>query len=466
MSSVGSWIRLLIIRTVVRKMNKTTCFLLLLCLAALMIPSSPAEDQEGWQSFKMSYNFDKKGYEGLTSHRLMEPQIKTFIQLPNMKNAAGFAAGWADGLFKVDIDGDGKHDAEARKPVLQVRFDLTFEDGTADPYDAWIYRYNTELGDKTDTQLWRWRRSCSWVGKVLGEVVEIYDDNGNGLYDDLMEDSVRIGSSSAAGPYSGFIVIKGDLYRCKVDTHGHTFSVKAYEGPTGTLNLTKGLSKPAKGLGAPLAFVLESTGEGDRVVIDAAGNKPSPIPTGKYKLRVGILTDRIFVTNGGHDEITIEHGTETVYEWGGPYELDTKALSEKGGYTLEADRSGNRFRYKQVFTESPVVKVAFPFVKGAKGERYYGNPLYNDLEGNCFPDETLQTLTVTINDYKKKQVNKGEQQWQRRGNAGYGFADGYTFESYQWPALEFRGIATVHVKCTSKVFGDLEFKAEVDVQLE
>ncbi|GAB4167240.1 MAG: hypothetical protein Kow00107_11800 [Planctomycetota bacterium] len=425
-----------------------------------------SEDEAGWETFELKYTADKKGLEDVTSHKLVEPKIKAFISLPNMKNAAGFAAGWSDGIFKADTDGDGKPDAESRKPALHLKLNLTFEDGASEPYDAWAYRYNTELGEKTDTQLWCWHRSCFWSGKVNGETVTLYDDNANGLYNDLMEDSIAVGGSKFAAPYTGLIILKERLFRIKLDPHGHSVSIKPYEGETGTINIVKEFSKPMKGISGAKVFVVERTSEGEKVCLDIAGAKDAPVPVGKYTLKVAMLSDRIFVTAGKHAEIDVAQGQEAYFKWGGPFELDTEVWCDMGGYTLELERSGARPRYKQVETDAPTVKIAFPYIKGANGERYYGNPRYNDLDNNCFADEGVQTFFVTILDHKKKQVNKGEHMWTRRGNQGYGFSDGYTFEKYQWPALEFRGVAKVEVATTSKIFGDLKFEGEVNVEMK
>ncbi len=444
--------------------RRVPLFVLVLILCAFCIQAAHCEEEAQWESFKMSYVVDKAGFDELPTHRLIEPKITTFISLPNIKNPAGFAAGYANGEFKVDLNGDGSFDGGTRSTGMQADFNLTFEDGAVEKYSAWIYKYNIEMQDKTDMPLFRWRRSCCWRGKVKGEMLEVFDDNSNGLYNDLHEDSIRVGKMTAAAPYTGLIVLKGELYECKVSPHGNTFEVRPYKGAKGMIDASAGIKKAPVKVAPPTVLVFESRVEGNRITVNVDVEKPTPVPVGKYTLKVGILSQRIFMVNGDRPEFEVVEGQTVSFPWGGPYKLFAKVYSEMGGYELEPDPdSARRGRLKQNHHVHPTLKAQFPVILGEHGEQYVGNPMYADLENNCFAED-VDNFQVLIFDSKKKQVNKGRHIWKRYSNRAFGFEMGFTFDKYQCSFPEFRGLTTVQIKHPSKVFGDLEYTAEVDVQ--
>ncbi len=443
-------------------MKGTLAFLVALSLSVLVVSSSPCEEgKTGWERFKLTYAVDKSGFEKLVSHRLIEPEVKNFIRLPTVRNAAGFAAGFSAGQMRVDTDGDGAFDVKSRKPSFLAKFELTFPDGASADYAAFVYRYNTRLGEKTETPLYRWRRACCMRGRVKGERIEVFDDNADGLYDGLFEDSIRVGRNACAAPYTGLIVLKGTLYECRLDPHGRFIEVRPYSGPTGTVDVFSGFEPPAKHP-VPLACVLETRKNGKRFGLDVAACKECPVPVGEYSLKFAALSKRIFVRAGKHAPIVVKAGGKTVVKWGGPWSLDARVWCEMGGYEIEVDSSGPYPKWTQAPSNDPYVKITFPVLRGAEGEEYYGNPLYADLEGNCFPED-VDSFTVLILDPRKKQINKGKHIWKSRDNTGYGYSEGRTFEKYQCPFPDYRGDAVVILRCSTRAFGELELRKNVEI---
>ncbi|MDZ7816306.1 MAG: hypothetical protein U5N86_10000 [Planctomycetota bacterium] len=446
-------------------MRRTLLLTISLLLITLSFPVCLAEQDEGWERFELSYSPDKSGFEDITSHMLNTPHVEGFVELPNIKNASGFIAQWENGELQVDTDGDGEVDETTRKPGLTCEMQLSSDAGVSYPYAVCFERYNIALEEKRDLPLLRWRRSCCVEGRVNGEQVRIFDDSANGKYDDMGDDSVAVGRSEVASQLSKLIVLGGELFEFRVDPFGRWCETRPYEGETGTFNAFDKFDKSPRLLREPLAFVVEHKDDSS-ILIDVARKNDCPVPVGEYELKLAILSDRVFVKGGESESVKVEAGKKAFFEWGGPYELHTKAWVENSGYKLEMDKSGARARYKQVPYEFPTVKIAFPVIKGEGGEFYVGNPLYKDIMGNCFADGAVQSFEVKIFNYKNRQMNKGEHRWKHHHNQGYGYANGYTFEMYQCPFKDFRGIAKVILKVNSKIFGDLEFETKLEVEYE
>lgn len=200
----------------------------------------------------------------------------------------------ADGHFDNDVKGQGgfvtlrgKTDAG-----VKVRYSVRFR--------------NVAAGK------WEWATGSSMSGKVAGTVVHIFDQDGNGRYDDYGVDAIAIGTSKYACLLSKVVAVDGDLHEFGVSADGAKATFSAYEGATGLLDL----SSEYDARGKLTAAVIRS---GD-LSFQVAGNKKGlKVPVGRYELvsgRVERGSASASIRKGRMKPIEVREGTPTRIDWG------------------------------------------------------------------------------------------------------------------------------------------------------
>ena len=146
----------------------------------------------------------------------------------------------------IDTDGDGSLDQEIEgieDPVTKVRsarvvLKAQRAGGGGD------FTYAVRLMDAGKG--WQWATGGAMVGKVQGTKVHLFDLNGNGLFNDVGEDAVALGSSKTATFLSETMHVGGELLQVGLSADGATAKVQAFDGATGTFDLTSKLDAKGK----------------------------------------------------------------------------------------------------------------------------------------------------------------------------------------------------------------------------
>lgn len=295
----------------------------------------------------------------------------------------------------VDMDGDEKMgEADVEIPVKgklePVHFEVPVEGRT---HHIAFYVKTGQEKDKyqgldtnlqpSDTQFGVYATpGGSMVGTVGGETLRIIDEDMDGIYGGkplpyghvgLTEgkfqpefDSMVIGSSKRALPWSRYAYIGKQWYDLKSENDGTSLGVAPVTLSTGTLQLKFKGPKPA-------FVVVQGTGSLEDAFFDLTSSSKVQVPVGTYKLLVGMLAkgkkqqlQKILMIPGSSD-LTWDVGAgETVkVELGGPFKFDfgcdadSKGCQVIGSTVAILGVAGERY-------ERPWLCVARPKAAGRK----------------------------------------------------------------------------------------------------
>jgi hypothetical protein len=210
---------------------------------------------------------------------------------------------------KVDQDDDGKGDVEVPITGKIQPVEIMLGEGSArrkwaflatvgqekDTYQG-VNPYN--LAPSKEVLLLYVAPAASIVGTVAGTRIQVYDDNMDGLYGSAPKgwaytglregdsqwdfDSIRIGESDRAIPWSQYVAIGADWYEFRGDDSGADITVQKADLKTGFLKLD------CKGLD-PDYIVVHGRDKVAGVYIDVStgGSKGVAVPVGTYELFCG-----------------------------------------------------------------------------------------------------------------------------------------------------------------------------------
>jgi hypothetical protein len=310
-------------------------------------------------------------------------------KLSNLQDLSPQILRSASSEVTIDLDGDGAGDEIFLdgKRVADGKVGLTgnmrlvqFKLGEGDEQRDWACMFATGLEKDLyqgfergmgiydqSVQLFHFNAG-SLVGEVAGEEVVILDDNSDGIYGSppvpweysgLSKgnlhpemDSVRVGGSKRAGPWSEYQKIGDGWFKMVVSPSGRELVATPVSLQAGTLKLKFKSGKPTW-------IVLRGKGkyEGSYFDILANGSKGVDVPVGSYELFCGELrkgkgrqTAKALILPG--KDMTgweVSEGKTSMVELGGPFDFD---------FAFEAVGRG-----VNVSGESVVVV-------GAAGERY------------------------------------------------------------------------------------------------
>lgn len=214
---------------------------------------------------------------------------------------------------------------------------------------------------------------ASMVGDLAGTEVRIIDEDLDGVFGGphtswanvgLSEgvyqpefDSILIGRSKRALPWSQYQEIDGQWYRLEVGAGGKTLEATPVEVPTGTLQLSFDGPRPHY-------LVVQGEGEFERTFFDLADGKVE-VPVGRYGLYVGEIRKgkklqamkTLVLPGPGTPRWTVEAGKTTEVVLGEPF-----------GFDFDFTVSGGKL----------VVDGHSVVITGSQGERY-------ERPWNCVP---------------------------------------------------------------------------------
>lgn len=205
-------------------------------------------------------------------------------------------------------------------------------------------RYSVRIKN-SGARKFQWTTGSSMKGMVAGQILHVFDQNGNGKYSDWGVDAIAVGKSKSASLLSKVILVGKKLYHFDVTEDGSEVAVAPYHGETGTLNAVGDYE--AKGRLTSAVFR-----SGDYSFCVADFKKGIELPVGTYKFvsgRVEKGSASASIRTGKMASVHVIPGENTSLEWG-------------------ADVSGE-FSFSQK-DEDVTVKADFKFF-GAAGEEYY-----------------------------------------------------------------------------------------------
>jgi hypothetical protein len=286
----------------------------------------------------------------------------------------------------VDKDGDAEGKADVEIPVRGRLEPVVFDVGDGDakrkmaflavtgnerdsyqkiemnlaPFDTQITIYITPAG--------------SMVGEIDGTPIRILDDDLNGVYGSVPSlwghvgmtkdhyqpeiDSLVIGKSKRAVPFSEHIQIGDKWYRLEVENGGTSLVAHPMRITTGTMVLS------AKGL-KPDFLLVRGENQYENTFFDLAADKKVEVPVGRYKLYFGVvhkgkkkqMMKALIIPGEGSGHYDVLAGEEIDVEIGAPYGFDFEASVDDssvlvvGKSVVVVGRGGER--YERVWNAVP-----------------------------------------------------------------------------------------------------------------
>lgn len=256
------------------------------------------------------------------------------IELPGLGDAR-FPAELAGEGLRLDTDGDGALDR-----TLEGRLDeasgerrafCVLERGLP---DGRTLRYAVRLRDHGTG--WQWSSSGALAGRIGDVRVLLFDQDGNGRFDDVGEDALLFGGGTIAHYLSEVVSVGGELLRLAVEPDGTALSLEPYTGPSGVLDVRSELETKGK----LLAAIVQS--EDERYSFDLArASGGLRVPAGTYRIvrgKLGLGKGFVRVIPGRANELVVAPGGETVLDWGGPVVAEFEYVRRGGLVQLDPNR--------------------------------------------------------------------------------------------------------------------------------
>ena len=231
----------------------------------------------------------------------------------------GLAVDVTEGGLAFDRDGDGSMDATVAPtdPEHPTRL-LTFR-----------------LGERqhavrvANNGRWEYAPAGAVEGKLGATRFLVFDQNGNGRFDDFGEDAMIVGRGKAAGFLSRTVLVDGALKDFTIAPDGSTATLADHQGPTGSLDLGGELETKAK----LRSVVLVDAERGNSFELSGSLAGAIDLPVGSYTLHSGELVlgkSHAQLATGRAAAIEVTDGGTTAVAWGGPVKAEF-AYQRSGG---------------------------------------------------------------------------------------------------------------------------------------
>ena len=322
-------------------MNKRPKVLALSTLACMaLVASSSAFDIDGssgdWKANGKSYKLKHSAHERWD-----------FVLPAERWHSADKAIELPGGLtFETEISGtnkieiDANADGDCEETVRSTGLVTLRSKNT----EGELVKYSVRLRN-TGAKKFEWTTGSSMKGKVAGQTLHVFDQDGNGKYSDWGIDAVAVGSNKSASLLSKVVLMSGKLYHFDVTEDGMEVTVAPFDGETGTLNAVGDFE--SKGKLSSAVFQ-----DGDISFCVAGFRKGVAVPVGTYSFvsgRVEKGSASASIRSGSMQSFAVFAGGETNVEWG-------------------ADVTGE-FSFQQK-DDKVTVQSNFKFF-GSAGEEYY-----------------------------------------------------------------------------------------------
>jgi hypothetical protein len=285
--------------------------------------------------------------------------------------------------FGIDSNGDGESDVLFSPSTNPQRIDIPSPDG-GESYPLLVcvpgdreQMFGMELNysPQPGGARIRFGLACLRTAKVLGSTWKLYDSNLTGRYGDPMEfwddllgvyeeddptyfydhDSVLIGKSKKALPWSSILPVGKDFYRAQIEPDGSELKLRK-------MNLQTGFVKVDVDTAVLPAFVvIREVGKLEGAFFDVMPVKRGgvvEVPVGTYQFDTGRLAKgkktsmkQARMVRGHAQPFEVKEGETHVLELGAPYTLRPRSRPEGKEVVVEGHgirvygRGGEEYRY-------------------------------------------------------------------------------------------------------------------------
>jgi len=372
--------------------------------AAPTAEGAPIEVALAFQAVEQIDQFDRPGYDLDASYPTW---AAVYIDKTKKAELGSFPEGQRPILTRTasaEIAVDGNRDAQP-DTTLKVTGNLSlmqFNVGTAAEQRPWACLWVTgtdkemyqdmevSLQPNDDGMTIFMAPAASMTGAVAGVPVRVFDDNMDGIYGSApMEwgykgivdgfrqpnvDSIAIGNSKRARPWSELQQIGNAWYKLEPKQGGRALTATPTSVQTGTLKLE------AKGP-APDRVIVKQLDHGNYYDLVEGGAKGVQVPAGRYQLYMGYIREgkRRDVTKAlmlpGKAPITVDvaAGATAVMKLGAPYGFDFAFALDGDKLTVEGEKvaviGSAGERYERTWNCRPVPEVSWRKAGSKKGEK-------------------------------------------------------------------------------------------------
>jgi len=176
---------------------------------------------------------------------------------------------------------------------------------------------------------WEYAPAGAVEGKLGSTRFMVFDQNGNGRFDDFGEDAMIVGRGKAAAFLSRTIIVDGQLKDFTIAPDGSSATLSDHAGPTGRLDLGGGLATKAK----LRSVVLVDAASDNSFELSGSLDAAVSLPVGSYTLHSGELVlgkSRVQLATGRAASIQVTEAGTAEVSWGGPVRAEV-AYARQGG---------------------------------------------------------------------------------------------------------------------------------------
>lgn len=227
---------------------------------------------------------------------------------------AGLPIAIEEGALRIDRDGDGVFDGRVEAPDKEEGSRLV------------VFRLDAGTPEESSFAVrvanegrWSFGPAGAMEGTAGNTRFMVFDQNGNGRFDDYGIDAMIVGRGKTAGFLSHTIHVDGKLMDFAITPNGRSVSLTAYNGPTGKLDLGSNLDTKAK---MRSVVVNSKDGKQSFELSRALGNDGGlEVPAGEYLMHSGQVVlgkSTADMKPGRAKAISVTEGQTASLTWGGP----------------------------------------------------------------------------------------------------------------------------------------------------
>ena len=218
--------------------------------------------------------------------------------------------------------------------------------------------FTYEVRLRRNARGWQWTSSGCLVARVGGEVLRLFDQDGNGKFADFGIDALAVGDAPAATMLSRVISLNGKLMGLEVERDAREVRITPFEGPTGFVNAKEHFESTGK-------LVSAIVQDGDLSFDLAAGKGALELPAGNYRLVGGIAVagdESVHIRAGRMAPVRVDAGGRVTLAWGAPLNADFNYRVDAGTIVVDPDvnfygRAGEEYHSFWPCVKSPHLSI-------------------------------------------------------------------------------------------------------------
>lgn len=313
---------------------------------------------------------------------------------------------------RVDQNRDGSAEDDDKIPITGKLTPVTVTVGTGPEERPWAFMcitgieqdiyhdFQMNLLPQHDFMTLYTVAAASMVGTIGETPVRVIDDNMDGVYgspplewghmgmtDGMLQpelDSLVIGASKRAVPWSEYVQVGGQWYKLEAAKGGKELVATPATVRTGTLKLK------FKG-GKPAWVVVRGSNKYENCYFDLVGQKSLEVPVGRYSLFYGELrkgkkrqTSKSLILPGGQTpKWTVAEGKTATVELGAPFDFDFRFRRSGDEVTVLGSSvvvtGVNQERYERAWNAVPRPDVSWRKAGTKRGSKGEGMEVIHDM---------------------------------------------------------------------------------------